>query len=252
MELTFQDYLKEDKEYQQLLEKQDYSDYLKAISLFEQYKNNTLNEGILDTLTSSIKDKYEFIKTIASNSNQKLEDIISLFKNSKVYNFFKKIGWSIKEFFQMIQNGYKAYVNFHKVIHQWLLDNKYTSSFMKWTDEKIKELHDFLEQNPMIKKMSGPIISGFLLYMWFESANLGEIGDFDTSDIFKALTGHYNLYNLLGNGALLKVLITLILGVSAKLSFPYPTPNDTKFIIGTLIALTKTFNIHTKIIGRFK
>jgi len=235
---TFNEYLQE--------EIQDYNEYLEAIKLYENYKKGLLTEGVIDSLTGNLKDKFNFIKDLATASKQKLEDVIKLFKNSKTYEFFKRIGWSIAKLYAIVKQGYKVYVNFGKVIHKFLLDNKYTSDATKWTDKQVKALHDYLETHPTIKHLAAPMIAAFLMYMWIYSANLGEIGDFDVTDIFKAIAGKYDLYDLLGNGQLLKVIVTLVTGVVFKTTFPYPTENDVKFLIGIMIALTRTLDIPTK------
>ena len=237
---TFKEFLQE--------ETQDYNEYLEAVRLYENYSRGLLAEGIITSLTGNLKDKFEFIKTLATASKQKLEDVIKLFKNSKTYEFFKRLGWSLTKLYEIIKTGYKAYTNFGKVIHEFLLKNdiKWVSDATKWTDAQVKALHDYLEEHPMIKHMAAPVIAGFLMYMWIYSTNLGEIGDFDVTDIFKAIAGKYDLYDLLGNGALLKVIVTVIGGVVYKTSFPYPTENDIKFLIGVMIALTRTLDIPTK------
>lgn len=234
----FKEYLNE--------EELDYNEYLHAVNLYENYKNNLLEEGIIDSLTGNLKDKFNFIKDLATASKQKLEDVIKLFKNSKTYEFFKRIGWSLVKLYEIVKQGYHVYINFGKVIHKFLLENKYTADATKWTDAQVKALHDYLEEHPMIKHLAAPMVAAFLMFMWIYSTNLGEIGDFDVTDIFRAVAGKYDLYDLLGNGALLKVIVTVIGGVVFKTSFPYPTENDVKFLIGVMIALTRLLNIPAK------
>ena len=49
----------------------------------------------------------------------------------------------------------------------------------------------------MIKHLAAPMVAAFLMFMWIYSTNLGEIGDFDVTDIFRAVAGKYDLYDLL-------------------------------------------------------
>jgi hypothetical protein len=135
-------------------------DYFAAINILES--GAYLNEGFYDNLKQGIKDKIEFIKSIAEYSGTKLEEVVKLFKDSRVYKFFSSLKFSLEAFFNMLKTGFKAYEELQKVIAEYVSKMK----IMKITEKALKGLDDYLIKHPKLKHLAGFGVAALLLYIW--------------------------------------------------------------------------------------
>lgn len=222
-----------------LKEQQEYDDYTKAVSLLEQEYLGKLDEGILKTLSSSVKEKLDFVKELANVSKMKLDDLLVLFKNSKAFSFFKAIKFNLKKFWELLKAGFQAYDVLHNKISEYVAANK----IVQWTTEELRKLQIWLETQPTIKKLFGIGLAGLLLYLWFNVGFTGKIEyDFDFSSVLEALKGNFNLEDLFGGANGIKLLLIVVTG-AVGLGFPFPTPTNVNFIIALVYTLGKQLNI---------
>ena len=208
-------------------------DYFTAISIIET--GAYLNEGFFDNLKQGIKDKIEFIKSIAEYSGKKLDDVVKLFKDSRVYKFFSSLNFSLEAFFNMIKTGFKAYGELQKVIAEYISKMK----IMKITEDALKGLDDYLVKHPKLKHLAGFGVSAMLLYIWMNMSFTGDFSyDFDFADILNAVAGKFTLNTLFAGADGTRMLILFATGVIG-LSFPWPGPTSTKMVVSLLNGLRK-------------
>ena len=227
--------------FRNLLEEQEYKDYSQAIMLIEN--GEFLNEGFLDNITKGIKDKIEFFQKIATASKNKIEDIVKLFKDTKVFKFFKVLKFSFEKLFVLIKKGYQGYIKLQKVIASYVA----SQGAVKWTKAKLKELDEFLQQHPVIKKLSGVVISGLLLYIWLNMSFGGDFAfDMSFDDIIAAAMGQFSLAELFAGDEGVRMLLLFATGTLLGLSFPWPGSTSIQLVSGVLVSLGKVANSKIK------
>ena len=209
--------------------------YFIAIDLIE---SNQLNEGILDmfgSLKSKIQSKIEFFQALADISKQKLEDLVVLFKDSRVFKFFQHINFNLKFFFDLIKKGFKVYNEVQKAIAQYVSESK----IGKFTQDKMQGLDAFLKNHPVLKRISGIAVAGLLLYIWMNMSYTGDFSyDFDFSDILSSLSGNFSLETLFAGTDGTRLLLLFATGL-VGLSFPWPGPSSVQMVVSLLMGLKK-------------
>ena len=234
MTITFDEYL----DVKSINESSDYKGYLKVTQLLEKSLHRELNEDLVDLLPPIQRAQYDFIKAIALQSNLDAKATIKLFKDSRVYAFFKKIQWNLQNLFDLVKKGFDAYLKVQYVIADYVAKTGIT----KWTDKELKKLQEFLNEHPILKKIGGVAVAGLLLFIWLEGTHFVHPEDFDFTEIMEALDGNYDLHHLLGGGhgiRLLAVFVTALTGIG----FHYHTPKALNFIVALLYSLQKTLKI---------
>jgi hypothetical protein len=82
----------------------------------------------------------------------------------------------------------------------------------------------FLNKNPFLKKMGGPLVAGALAYQWLNMSFSGDFDDdFNLDNLVNALQGDYSLEELIATPDGLKGLAQLAAGIATGglLSFPW-------------------------------
>jgi len=233
MQITFEEYLQLDT-----INENEYKEYLKVTTLLEKTLNKQLDEDLADLLPPIQRAQYDFIQAIAIQSNLGVKETIKLFKDSRVYAFFKKIGWSLQKLFDFVKKGFDAYLKVQHVIAAYVAKTGIT----KWTDKELKKLQEYLNEHPTLKRLGGVFVAGLLLFLWLEGTHFIHPEDFDFSEIMEALDGNYDLHHLLGGGhgiRLLAIFVTALTGVG----FHYHSPKAINFIVAVLYSLQKTLKI---------
>ena len=221
----------------------EYNEYNEAIRILES--KDYLNEGFMDNLTSGITKKIEFIKQVANTSKAKLEDILILFKDKKVFKFFKTIAFSFTKLFGMLKNGYKGYIKLQKVISEYVASQK----VVKWTKDKLDELDIFLQKHPTLKAISGIVVSGILLYIWLNMSFGGDLAfDMNFDDILLALGGKFTLSELFAGEDGIRMLLLFATGTMMGLSFPWPGATSVQLVSGVIFSLSKFVKSKIKVI----
>jgi hypothetical protein len=207
--------------------------YYEALKLFEN--KEYLQENIFKRLSSAVKKKLEFFKKVAEYANKDITELLPILKNKKVFEFFKKIKFSFEYLFKLIKRGYKLYGEVQKAIAQYIANSKVG----RWTEEKLKDLTEFLDKHPKLKRAAGPLVAGMLLYIWLNMSFTGDfVFDFDFSDLFTALAGKFSLATLFAGEEGTRLLLLFTTGL-AGLSFPWPGPTSFKLVTAVITGLSK-------------
>lgn len=223
------------KTYQSVQEEIEYGLWCESLDLLQ---SNQLNEFSF-SIPSSLKRYYDFAKEIVEKIGMNIKDMITILKDSRVFKFFKMIKFSFSKLFDFIKKGYKAYVDLHKALGQFMANTKVA----KWTTEKIAELDQFLQNHPKTKRMAGFAVGALLVYIWTQLISfVGDIDfDFSQESLFNALLGKFTLTDIFGGESGVKLLTFVITGNFT--SFPWPGSTSVLFIGSIIYTLVKLYQI---------
>lgn len=217
----------------------EYKEYVIAIDRSIQLleSEGSLNEGLLDTFTDKVKDGIDFIKKFAELVNGKLIDLLKVFKDKVLFTFFSKIKWSITELVSLVKQGYKLWKQLHDIIAKYIAE----TGVVKWTNEQLTKLDDFLNKHPLIKKSGSLVVVGFLIYQWTSMVSFtGDIEfDFDQATLFDAIKGNYSLADLFATDSGIKMLLFIATGVLTGISFPWPGESWVLFTLSLVYTVSK-------------
>jgi hypothetical protein len=185
------------------------------------------------SVPSFLSKSVNFIKDMASKLSLKLTDVMKLFANKSVFQFFQKIKWSLDYLFKLVKDGHRAYTQIISAISEYVSKTKVG----KWTEDKLKGLDEWLQNHPKLKRVGGVVVAGLLIYIWFNMTFIGDVKyDFNLTDVYAALAGKFTLSNLFAGKDGTQLLLLFVTGVIG-LSFPWPGPASAKF----LYAMVKSF-----------
>lgn len=225
------------KSYNEILKEQDYWEYLQAVDLVESYYNKSLDEGVLDSLKGMVKKKVDFIKMVAEKSRYSASKIVALFKDKRVYKFFSSIKFSFDRLYAMLKRGYKGYQHLQKIISEYVAETK----VVKWTHRELKKFGEWLNKHPNVKRLTGPVVSAILLYIWLNMAFSGDfVADMDFTDIINALQGNFDLADLFAGPEGIKMMMLFVTGIFGH-SFPWPGSTSQQLIGGVILSLGRMF-----------
>ena len=211
------------------------NNYYVALGILERIDESDLTEGFLDSLANGVKDKINFFTEFANLLGRNINDLVIFFKNTKVFQFFKLIKFSLEDFFSIVKKGFQAYRTLQLEISKYV----HSTKVGQWTQKELTKLDEFLQKNPTIKKLGGVAVGGILIYIWMNMSFTGDWKyDFDFSDILNALVGKFTLTELFSGPEGTRMLLLLVTGVIG-LTFPWPGALTTKFAIAIVHGLSK-------------
>jgi hypothetical protein len=182
-----------------------------------------------------LKKIWSFLMELKDIVKVRVVDLVKLFMNKLVFKFFAKIKFSIKYLFSLVKKGFKAYKDVIKAIGEYLSKTKVG----RWTEDKLKDLDEFLAKHPKTKRIAGMAVAGILIYIWLNMTFTGNADyDFDMGDMILALGGGFTLSTIFAGPegmALLTLFATGVIG----LSFPWPGPQHIQFIGAILYGSAK-------------
>lgn len=198
-----------------------------------------INEKMINEAFGAIKERLSFIKDLASTIGAQFSNLIQLFKIKDIYTFFSKIGWSFKKLYDLVKKGFSLANDLADAIAEYIAK----TGIGKWTEEKLRELDEFLKNHPKTKRITGVAVAAIIAYIWFNMTFTGNWEyDFDMSDLVAALAGQFSLSSVFAGKDGIKLLMLFSTGL-AGLSFPWPGPNTIKFICSVLFAAAREYNV---------
>lgn len=193
------------------------------ILMKETVRTGMLNEAAIPSFLSK---QYNFVKDLASQLSVSIKDLAKLFMNKSVFNFFSKIKWSFRYVFDLAKKGFGYYKDILEAISEYLSKTK----IGKWTEDKLKDLDNWLKTHPKTKKIIGIGVAALLIYIWFNMSFTGDFKyDFNLIDVISALSGKFSLSQLFAGKDGVKLLLLFATG-AIGLSFPWPGPTSVKFL----------------------
>jgi hypothetical protein len=185
------------------------------------------------SIPSFLSKSVNFIKDLASKLSLKLTDVMKLFANKSVFQFFQKIKWNLDYLFKIIKDGHRAYTQIISAISEYVSKTKVG----RWTEDKLKDLDKWLQNHPKLKRIGGIVVAGLLIYIWFNMTFIGDAQyDFNLTDVYAALSGKFSLSTLFAGQSGTQLLLLFVTGVIG-ISFPWPGPASVKFLYAMIKSL---------------
>jgi len=221
----------------------DRYEFNKAIQILEAYEMGIISEGTLSDIISkvsgAIRKKIDFIKELASITGNKLKDLIAMFKNTKVFSILKAIKFSIKNLVSLLKKGFDTYVQIQDIIAQKI----YELGGVRYIRKNLHKLDVFLNEHPVLKKISGVAVAGLLFFIWLNMSYDPVDVEWSLSfnDMLLALSGKFSLSELFASPAGIKMLTYLVIGMTTGGVWYYPGTQRSQIITGFLYSLYETF-----------
>lgn len=214
---------------------------------FKSLMQEVVTNGILNefSIPSFLSKQYNFVKDLASKLSVSIKDLAKLFMNKNVFNFFSKIKWSFEFVFDLAKRGLAIYRDILNAISEYISKTKVG----KWTEEKLRDLDNFLKNHPKLKRVVGVGVAALLIYIWFNMTFTGDVEyDFSLVDVITALAGKFSLTQLFAGTDGIKLLLLFATGVIG-ISFPWPGPTSVKFIFAVVKSLADWARVKLKTEG---
>jgi hypothetical protein len=185
------------------------------------------------SIPSFLSKSVNFIKELVSKLSLKLTDVMKLFANKSIFQFFQKIKWNMDYLFKIIKDGHRAYTQIIAAISEYVSKTKVG----RWTEDKLKDLDMWLQNHPKLKRIGGVVVAGLLIYIWFNMTFIGDAQyDFNLTDVYAALSGKFSLSTLFAGQSGTQLLLLFATGVIG-ISFPWPGPASVKFLYAMIKSL---------------
>ncbi len=239
--MTFKQYLKEPQ----------ISEYELFLEVSNEYETLLLEGNLQDLkIPDKLKEAFGFIKNFSQKIGMGFLDVLKIFKEKSIFELFKEFNWDLNKVLGYVKKGYQGYKTLINEIGIFISKNKAFNA----SEEQIRKLQVFLDNNPKIKKISGLVLAGLLIYVWTNTiAFTGDVDfDFDQEALFQAIRGNVNLVDLLTGPEGAKFLTFVTAGGLLGLSFPWPGSTPILFggsLIYTLIK--KKYPKQGKVIKNF-
>jgi hypothetical protein len=219
-------------------------EYHKAIKILEAYEAGIISEGVfgdlLDKVSGEIKKKIGFIKEIAEKTGNKLKDLLVLFKDSKFFEIFKTIGFSIKKLGAMLKKGIDTYNSIHGI----LAEKIHAMGGVQYIKKNLHKLDEFFKEHPVLKKIGGVAVAGLLLYIWLNMSVTPLLKySMNFEDLIMALRGNFSLAELFASPSGIIMLIYLATGIVAGVSMPWAGGPLTQIVRMMLFSTWKLLNV---------
>ena len=234
--MTFDDYLNRcEFEFIDLLsEEEEYIEFCNFVD-----NSNVITEGLLDKLTGKLKSKLDFMRKLSTKLNVDLTSLVGLFRDSRVFKFFHRIGWSFDKLYGLLKKGFQLGNVLADAIAEYISQTRVA----KWTEEEVKKLDAFLKRHPKARRIIGIGVAAILIYIWFNMTFTGDFGyDFGMDDVLAALAGSFSLANIFTGKNGIKLLMLFTSGVLG-VSFPWPGAGSIKFLSAILQTLVRKLKL---------
>lgn len=200
-----------------------------------------LNESLIP---AGLKDKFVLIKNISKEIGVEIASLIKLFLNKGIFILFSKLKWSILNLYKIVKEGFDLYKLVFEKWAKFIRENKLTKDLINKTADRIKIIDEFFNEHPNLKKASGILVAGLLVYIWLNATMVAHKDiDFDISTIIDALLGKFDLTDLFLSDNGLIMLTNFIIGKVTGLTFPYPGSDLAKFTFAVIFTLAKKVKV---------
>ena len=227
-----------------------YKTYCEVMDLV--FNNNNINEGLFDNirrmqlsreLVNVFRElKYELEK-ISKEFNINLSTMVSAFRQKDAYNVLRAFGFNIRLIV-------KALFEFSNLIHAGLFvvfREIYKSKDIQRLRSGVMKIDDFLNKYPLLKKITGVVIAGIILYIWLNMTFIGNLDyDFNFTSTLAALQGSFSIADLFISPEGLMLMTLFGSGFVFGLSVPWLG----KSIYNLTLAIIYT--VYAKLKGRDK
>jgi len=193
----------------------------------EAFLGTPLNEAFIGDALKKAKAKMGKAKKLFKDLKTTIAPVLDEFgievskfveglKNKDVLSVLKFFKFSLKSVFKGLKKAGDLWIGTLRRVFKEIHDTKVVQKIKEGT----MKVDEVLDRWPILKKLTGPIIAGVLIYIWLNMSFSGNLDfDVDISSIFKALTGSFNITDLfLSQDGLLMLGLLMTGGIA---SFPW-------------------------------
>lgn len=208
--------------------------------------------GVSDSILGAFKSLKKYLGDISTKLGISVVNIIKAFKQKGIFEFLKGFNFNFSTLTDYLNKTIQAMNSGINKIFDEIAKSGVISKLKSGT-MKVDEL---LNKYPILKKISGPVLAGLLIFIWINSSFGGDLDEyFDLSNIGNALIGKYTISDLFLSSSGLKVLSLWSAG--SLISLPGIVGSIPASIIIALIytgykKLKKDTEILNKIKSKFK
>lgn len=152
-----------------------------------------MDEGILDRITGAFRKLKKELKLLVDELMMDAGLIMDALKQKTVFGILKAFGFSLKALLKSLN---KLTGLFRKGLHK-VFEELHKTGLIQAVHAGTTKVDAIMDQFPLLKKLTGPLIAALLFYIWVNMTFVGDFGyDFDWSDMAAALAGNYSLAEL--------------------------------------------------------
>lgn len=157
------------------------------------------------------------VNEVADNLKINKQSVIKAFKEPKVSNMLEACGYSFATMYGAIHLGHKVAEQgaLHVMAH--FAEHTAAHKLAHKGAHKAKAIDDFIGKYPIMKKVTGPALAGLMLY-GYTLTEPHKLGDWDLSNVKKALTGDFGVHEFLGTPEALSLGMHVATGKALSLS----------------------------------
>jgi hypothetical protein len=202
-----------DKVFNDILNESFFYEYLDE-GVFDSVRKMNLARGLVKIFNEL---RYN-IQKIGRDFLLNLNELISAFKQRNVFDMIKAFGFNFKLIFRAIQ----AFTNALKGgLLEVFKDLSRTRAFQKMRSGALK-VDKVIEKHPILKRLTGIVIAGLLLYIWLNMTFIGDLDyDFNFSDTVAALHGSFSIADIFTSPEGLMLMTLFGTGFAFGLSVPW-------------------------------
>jgi hypothetical protein len=169
----------------------------------------------IDLAPAHVKNVFKRIKKeiedISSDLGESKESIAKALSEKSVQGALKHTGYSIKKAGSAL---FQTAGLINSSLSQGFKELEKAGALTKLR-KGTEKIDGFLDRHPFIKKVSGPLIAGALIYQWNNMSFSGDFNsDFDVTQMIGAATGQFSLTDLISTSDGVKSLTQLMFGLA--------------------------------------
>lgn len=207
--LTFKTYLKE--------EYYTFESYCSDVDVVAEYVFSSDGELVLESFSAvkrEIAEIFKLIKDHFAEAGAELRlsasQIASAFKTKSVYESLKYFGFSFQSLFRAIQSV--TAIPSDSLVK--LFEDIRSLEGVKSLEKRGEMFDQFLEDHPIIKRLTGPIIAALLILTWLNMTFTGNLKhDMNITSWFKSLGGQFSIKDLFVSSQGMTMVTFLLTGL---------------------------------------
>lgn len=185
--------------YQALIENAFYQEDLLEESLLQLAKDQ------LGHLKKAFSDIKKYFLDLSEKFGVALKDLISGLKSLNMFSILKFFGFSVSKLIKVLLDASSLWRRGLMKVFEEIAKTR----LMEKVNQGLVKIDDVLARYPILKKLTGPLVAGVLVYIWLNMTFIGDLDyDFNFSDVVGALGGSFSLESIFGGSSGL-MLMTL-------------------------------------------
>ena len=183
-------------------------------NMFGAIKKMNLARGLVKVFNELRYNIQKLGRDFKMNANE----LISAFKNRDIYDMLRAFGFN----FRLVFRAIGAFTNaLRGGLLEVFKELARTKTFQKMRRGAVK-VDDVLNKYPILKRVTGVVVAGLLLYIWLNMTFIGDLDyDFNFSDTVAALHGTFSIADIFASPEGLMLVTLFGTGAAFGLSVPW-------------------------------